>query len=274
MGQHRGSAVEFHLLGPVAATHDGRNLDLGRRRTRHLLGLLLLRAGTVIRADRLTQLLWDDEPPPSARASLRTHVARLRRLLDPAVTGPTDLRPTSRDGGYVIDLDPRLVDAHRFRSMVDSARAVPDHARRSAQLRAALALWRGPLLADVASSRLRDRIASDLSLLRLTATELAVDADLAHGRHRDLIPELTELTAEYPLREEFAGQLMLAYYRCGMQAEALEAFHRIRRQLADDLGTDPGPRLQRLHRAILRREPGLDLAADPAHGPQAIATCQ
>jgi DNA-binding SARP family transcriptional activator len=248
--------MEFRILGPVEVIDQGRRIEFGRRRERALLALLLLADGSVIRAGRLTDLLWDDQPPSSARASLRTHVARLRSRLTPDRLRPR-LGLYSRDGGYVLDVDRDSVDVFRFRSMVQRGQVTVDPVRKSAYLRQALALWRGPFLADAASDRLRDRVGADVIQLRLVAMETAIDADLASGRHRELIGELTALTAEYPLRERFAVQLMTALYRCDMQAEALQAHERIRTQLRNSLGLDPGPAVRDLHLSILRHDPVL-----------------
>lgn len=251
--------MEFRLLGRVEAEHDGRRIALGRRRERCLLGILLLEAEAVVLADRLIDLLWDGDPPANARPGLHTHVARLRTCLNPDNTGHTNLRLTTRDGGYVVEVDRQLVDAHRFATLVDRAMVLSEPARRADLLRQAVALWRGPLLADVASGRLRDRVGGPLTQLRMTATEAMVDAELACGRHGELIGELTAMTAEHPHRERFYGQLMLALYRAGRHPEALDMYQRLRTRLVDDLGVDPGPQLRQLYTAILRHDP--DLAA-------------
>jgi DNA-binding SARP family transcriptional activator len=153
------------------------------------------------------------------------------------------------------------VDAHRFRTLVTIGRHATDPAERSQTLREALALWRGPVLADVACDRLRDRVAGDLTELRLAATEIAVDAELRRGRHDDLLGELIAITAEHPLRERPAGQLMLALYRAGRQPDALAVYHRLRTRLADDLGVDPSPELRERYAAILRHDPDLGYGA-------------
>jgi DNA-binding SARP family transcriptional activator/Flp pilus assembly protein TadD len=264
--------MEFRLLGRVVAEHDGRLVELGRRRERCLLGVLLLEVGTPVPVERLLDLLWDDEAPDTARPSLHAHVSRLRRQLDPGSVGAWGVRLLSRQGGYLVDVDPQAVDVHRFRSLVDRANAVAVPAERSALLREALGLWRGPLLADVASDRLRSRIGADLTERRLSAIELAVDADLAAGRHTDLIGELVALTGEHPLRERFTAQLMLALYRSGRQSEALDAYERLRARLADELGIDPGPEAQRRYTDVLRQDPGLRPPA-PA-GPPAARPAQ
>lgn len=236
--------AEFLVLGRVEAHRGGRELPLGRRRERSLLAVLLLAAGQVVPTERLVDLLWDGIPPATARAGLHTHVSRLRARL-PGVD------VSARDGGYCAEVDPETVDAHRFVRMVAAARELADPARRATELRAALALWRGEAMADTATDLLRARVTAELTELRFTATELAIEADLAGGRHADVVGELTTLTAEYPLREELWAHLLVALYRGGRQAEALDAYTRARRCLADELGIEPGPRLRQLHQDIL-----------------------
>jgi DNA-binding SARP family transcriptional activator len=240
----------FRLLGRVEAERGGRAVPLGRKRERCLLALLLLEPHTVVGTQRLLDLLWDDAAGESAKTQLHSHVSRLRK----ALAGDESVRLVARDGGYSAEVDPQSVDAHRFRALVTDARMLRDPAERSALLREALALWRGPVLADVASDRLRDRVAAELTELRLVATELAVEADLDLARHEEVIGELLAFTVEHPLRERPVGQLMLALCRSGRQADALQHYQQLRERLADELGSDPSPPLQRLHEKILRGE--------------------
>lgn len=255
--------VEFRLLGPVGVIVDGHPLAIGRQRERALLAVLLLDVGRPIPIHQLIDLLWKDSPPPSARKSLQVHVSRLRALLDRA--GGAAVRLAAQAGGYAIHTEPGRVDAHRFTTLVDQARACDDPAERGRTLRAALELWRGPALADLAlSERLRHQLCAGLDELRLSATELRIDSDLALGRHHELIPELTELTAAHPTREQLIAAHMLALYRCERQADALALFQRISHHLAEELGVTPGPRMRGLHLAILRDDPELDLERRPA----------
>lgn len=240
----------FRLLGRVEAERGGRAVPLGRKRERCLLALLLLEPHTVVGTQRLLDLLWGDAAGESAKTQLHSHVSRLRK----ALAGDESVRLVARDGGYSAEVDPQSVDAHRFRTMVADARMLRDPAERSALLREALALWRGPVLTDVASDRLRDRVAAELTELRLVATELAVEADLDRARHEEVIGELLSFTVEHPLRERAIGQLMLALCRSGRQADALQHYQQLRERLADELGSDPSPSLQRLHEKILRGE--------------------
>jgi DNA-binding SARP family transcriptional activator len=187
--------VDFLLLGPVVAGSGRDRIDLGRPGQRLVLGLLLLEAGKVVPVARLRGLLWGDDPPANADAILHTHVSRLRRVLDPARDGRHGIRLHRRGTAYVADAPASTVDAHRFRALVERARSLSDPDARVPLLREALGLWRGPLLADVASDELRDRIGAGLAELRLAALEMCLDAELELGRHRQVIPELTELVA-------------------------------------------------------------------------------
>jgi DNA-binding SARP family transcriptional activator/tetratricopeptide (TPR) repeat protein len=252
-----GDAVQFRVLGRVEADHHGVPVPLGRRRERCLLGVLLLDAGRPVSGERLAALLWDDAPPATAHAALNTHMSRLRNRLDPQHNGSLGVRLVNRHGGYLAEADPQTVDAHRFRALCDRARTLTEPGARSMCLREALALWRGPVLADVASPRLRERVGVEVTELQMSATVLAIDAELACGRHQQLVGELSALTAEHPYHERLTGQLMLALYRCDRYAEALAAYRRLGDRLAGDLGVNSGPALRDLHTAILRRDPEL-----------------
>jgi DNA-binding SARP family transcriptional activator/tetratricopeptide (TPR) repeat protein len=255
--------MEFALLGQVLVEHGGQRVALGRRRERCLLAVLLLQPNTVVQVDRLVDLLWDSKPPPTARASLHTHVSRLRACLDPSGTGSMGVRLSARDSGYLIEVDPESVDAHRFRALVERSRTAIDSGKQVELLREALSLWRGPVLADVGPDRLRQRLGGVLSELRLSATESLMDAELARGHHRAAVAELTVLTADHPHRERFTAQLMLALYRAGRHTDALTAYANLRRRLVDDLGVEPASELSELHTAILRRDPALDQPPAP-----------
>lgn len=245
--------TRFHVLGRVEAVRDGRPVELGRKRERCLLSVLLLNAGTSVPVERLLDLLWDGDPTPKARSGLHTHVSRLRTRLGAGVP------LVARDGGYAAEVDPYTVDANLFRKMVAEAREMSDSTARSGALREALALWRGPLMADVATDRLRNRVGGGLTELRLTASELLVDAELTCGHHDEVLGELLALTAEHPLREGPAGQLMLALYRAGRQPDALRVYHDLRHRLADEFGVDPGCELKNLYAGMLRHDPKLTL---------------
>jgi DNA-binding SARP family transcriptional activator/tetratricopeptide (TPR) repeat protein len=251
--------MDFLVLGPLVASDQGRALDLGsRRRERCLLGLLLLEPGRAISVNRLIDLLWEGVPPADARRTLSSHVSRLRGLLDPDRSGRDGVRLRNRGDGYLVEVLPDCVDAHRFRGLVERALQLPDPAERSRLLGDALALWRGPLLADVATEWLRQRIGTALAELRLSAIEAKLEADLACGRHVAAVAEAARVVGEHPFRERLTGLYMLALYRCGQHADALAQYRTVRGRLVEELGLDPGPELSAMHEAILRRDPALD----------------
>jgi len=243
------NTTSFRLLGTMEVLVGGRAVDVGRRRERGLLAVLLLHVGTAVSVDRLVDLLWDGSPSDNARQNLYSHVSRLRRQIPGAAEWIL-----ARDGGYVAQLDPSTVDAHLFRTLVGVGRHSADPVEQSRVLREALGLWRGPILDDLTPDRLRDRIAGDLPELRLVATEIAVDAELTTGRHQDLVGELAVLIAEYPLRERLVGQLMLALSRSGRSAEAVAVYHQLRTRLADELGLHPSAELQERYLTVVRQE--------------------
>jgi predicted ATPase/DNA-binding SARP family transcriptional activator len=248
--------VEFRILGSVEVSDGGQVKDLGGLRERTLLARLLLSAGQVVSADRLAEDLWAGEPPPHCMATLRVYISRLRRALGSG-SGAVATHPP----GYRIVLQDGELDAHQFDGLVAAARddmaaARPEAA--AARLREALALWRGPALSDVADFGFAQADVIRLEEARLAAIEDRVEADLACGRHARLASELDGLVAAHPLRERLCGQRVLALYRCGRQADALQAYQDLRTRLADELGIDPNPALARLHETILRQDPGLD----------------
>uniref|UniRef100_A0AAU2K0J4 Tetratricopeptide repeat protein n=1 Tax=Streptomyces sp. NBC_00049 TaxID=2903617 RepID=A0AAU2K0J4_9ACTN len=257
--------MEFRLLGAVEVLNGdtGEALAVPRKRERLLLAVLLLEVGRSVSDERLTDLLWDGEPPPGAPGALRSHVSRLRALL------PPEIASLDRQGeGYLLRTEPQRVDAHRFQTLVRQAGSTPDAADRSDLLGSALRLWRGPALADAASGLARARLCAGLEELRLQALDQRIAADLALGRHRDLVAELTDLVAEHPVQESLAAHLMLALHLCGRQADALRVFETARRAVADELGLDPGPELRAMHAHVLRPDPGLE-AAIPSAAPSA-----
>jgi DNA-binding SARP family transcriptional activator len=253
--------IEFRVLGPFEVSMEGRALELRRRKQRALLALLLLHAGEVVSTDRLIEELWAGKPPKAAVGSLQNLISDLRKALG------RDLVRT-RQPGYVLDVEPEQVDLHRFERLVAQASEGGDAERRSELLREALSLWRGPPLADLAFETFAHVEAARLEELRTAAREELIDAELELGRHSQLVGELEGLVTENPLRERLRGQLMLALYRSGRQAEALEAYRRARETLVDELGIDPSPELQRLEQSILRHDAELDLPAAPISAEQ------
>lgn len=263
--------MQFRILGPVEADLEGVSGLAGlRRRERCLLGLLLLEAGRVVPTARLIDLLWDGAPPAAARSLLHTHVSHLRRRLPRPDGGIL----VTRGDGYLLDVDGAVVDAYRFRSMVGRARDVADPTDRVDLLSDALALWRGPVLADAATEPLRRRVCAGLTELRLTAIEDRAGAALALGRHREVVDELHDVIAEHPLRERVAALLMQALYHGGEQSEALAVFGDIRARLADEVGLDPGAELLRVHRSIVRRDHPVPGQRKPAPAPPAVTPAQ
>ena len=252
--------MRFELLGSLRVVDGGCDLTPARPKQRALLALLLLRRGEVVAGAQLIEALWGEDPPGSAQNALHGHVSALRKLL-----GAERIR--TRPPGYLLSAAADEVDVARFESLVERARAREDPGDRSAGLRDALALWRGEPLADLQGEPLAEREIARLEELRLAALEDRIDADLAAGRHFELVAELETLVAEHVFRERLRGQLMLALYRCGRQADALHAFQTGRRALVEQLGLEPGPALQQLELQILRHDASLELAATPATAP-------
>jgi DNA-binding SARP family transcriptional activator len=246
--------VEFRILGPLEVWHEGRPVHIGGAKERALLVLLLLHAGEPVSVDRLIDELWGDSPPATARKSLQVRVAGLRR----AVRGDVLLR---RGDAYVVRLEPDQLDLHRFEQLLSDgshALAAGDPAVAATTLREALAVWRGPALADFAYESFAQVPIARLEDLRVHALELRIEAQLELGLHAEVIAELEELVAAHPFRERLRGQLMLALYRDGRQAQALDVYRRTREELVAELGIEPCSALQKLQQAILRQDPSLD----------------
>jgi WD40 repeat protein/DNA-binding SARP family transcriptional activator len=250
--------MDFRILGPLEV-HDERGpVALGGSKPRAVLAVLLLNANEPVSSDRLAQALWGDDAPSGAAKTVQVHVSRLRKAL-----GNPDIVATT-PAGYCLRLDGDELDVRRFEQLVgEGERALLDGepGRSGTLLREALALWRGPPLADLAFEPFAAPEITRLEEQRLSALEARVEADLAAGKHAGVVGELQRLVAHHPRRERLAGQLMLALYRCGRQAEALEAFRQARRVLVDEVGVEPGPELRRLHEAVLRQDPSLDAPA-------------
>jgi DNA-binding SARP family transcriptional activator len=228
----------------LAVVEDGRVVPLDRQRLRALLGFLLLHANEVISSDRLIDEVWGPNPPKTAGASLQNYVSRLRKSIGAELL-------VSQAPGYMLRVDPERFDLARFERLTAEARGAEPR-ERAEKLRAALALWRGPALEDLAFEPFAQDEARRLEEARLAALEERIEADLELGDDDDLAVELEELVAEHPLRERFHGQLMRALYRAGRQAEALEAFQSARRVLMDELGLEPGEGPRAMQQAILQ----------------------
>jgi DNA-binding SARP family transcriptional activator len=237
--------VDFHILGPLEVLEHERAIPLGAAKQRALLAILLLRANEVVASEQLVDALWES-PPATAAKSVHVYVSQLRKALGRE-------RLLTRSRGYLLQIGRDELDAMRFERLLAQARA-SEPARAGELLRQALSLFRGPALADFAYERFAQAESARLEELRLAALEERLEADLALGHDRDVVPELEALVAREPLRERLRAQLMLALYRCGRQADALEAYQQGRRALVEELGIEPGPALQQLQQAILNQD--------------------
>src|SRR3954454_13543783 len=269
-------SIEFGILGPLEVSRAGRSVPLGGPRQRAVLALLLLDADRVVSMDRLAEEVWAGHPPEGWATTLQTYVFHLRRALEPdRARGGDPAVLVTRDRGYLLHVDRAYVDSAVFEDGFAAGRVALDagsYAEAAQTLRRVLGLWRGPVLADLAEYAFTRPEAARLQELRLAALEAGIDADLALGRHDALTAELDGLVREHSLRERLHGQLMLALYRSGRQADALAAYRRARDLLADELGIDPGEPLERLHAAVLAHDPALDwtgTAAQPDGQPDA-----
>jgi predicted ATPase/DNA-binding SARP family transcriptional activator len=248
--------MEFRVLGPLEVRHHGRALALGGAQQQALLAILLTQVNQVVASDRLADLLWGEAAPATADHMLVVYVFNLRRVLEP---GGAPYRLLVRRGpGYVLEIATHQLDSAKFEDLVESAKELPPE-QKASELAKALGLWRGPAYADFSSQGFAVGEAARLEELRLHALEERIDADLTLGRHHELIGELESLVGEHPLRERLSGQLMLALYRSGRQAEASAVYQRTRHRLVDELGMEPGPELQSRLTRILKQDPELDL---------------
>jgi DNA-binding SARP family transcriptional activator len=267
--------VEFRILGPLEVIVDGQPLALGGSKPRALLAILLLHANRVVPSDQLIEELWDGHPPERALGTLQTYVSHLRDVLEPG--RPRGAAPevlVTRAPGYLLQITPDQLDAARFERLLKEGTAAlqagePDLA--AARLRAGLQLWRGSVLAEFGGAAFARAEIIRLEELYLAAVETRVEADLALGRHVELVGELEALTGKYPLQERLCAQLMLALYRCGRQADALRAYRDTRKLFADEFGIEPNASLRRLEQDILLQAPELDWTPrEPvSHGPHA-----
>src|SRR4051794_2404442 len=256
-----GSGIEVRLLGPLEVTVPDGGVEFEGAKQRRLFVALALRAPDAVSVDELVQAVWGDEAPDGCEQALQKQVSRLRARLGHR------LPVRRRAAGYALEIDRDAIDSRRFQTQLDGARAV-DPERAAAQMASALALWRGPALADHRFDDFAQGEIARLEELRLEAIEERFAAELECGRSADLVGELRALVAEQPLRERLRGSLMLALYRAGRQADALEVMRAGRRLLVEELGLEPGPELRRLEAMILAQDP--DLGADaPAAAPEA-----
>lgn len=249
--------VAFGLLGPLLVTDiHGTAIYIPQAKQRVIVAALLLRANAAVSGDRLVDALWQDKPPPNALAVIRTYVARLRRTL-----GHVGTRLVSRPSGYAIEIrEPSEFDLDElegFRAQSREAAEAGQWERVALLSRQALSLWRGAPLEDIPSATLHRSAAERLDEQRVQFATTRLEAELHLGREQYVLAELRQFAAEHPLREHVQAQLMLAYYRCGRQAEALEVYRKVRECLVGELGVEPGPELHRLHQSILAADPTL-----------------
>ena len=254
--------LEVRLLGPIQADRDGVPVALGGPKPRALLAVLALEPGRVVSVDRLVEALWPGEPPDTAAHAVQVYVSQLRKALGPVIA--------TRAPGYELELVPDRVDVHRFVRLTQEGKAAlegGDPPAAEGALRDGLALWRGPALADFLYEPFAQTEIARLEELRTVTLEERIEADLALGRHAELVSELEALVAAQPLRERPRAQLMLALYRSGRQADALAAYRTARETLVEELGIDPGPELRELEAAILRQDDSLLLEETPLARP-------
>jgi DNA-binding SARP family transcriptional activator/class 3 adenylate cyclase len=250
--------LSFRLLGSFEVARGGRAVQLGGQKQRAVLAILALEAGRVVSTDRLIDQLWGEQPPKTAATSLQNFISQLRKAVgaDVVVTKPP---------GYLLNVAPAQVDLNHFERLVGEARSLEPEPG-AEKLREAFELWRGPPLADFAFEPFAESEIARLEELRLTAIEQRVQIDLESGKAVELVGELEAIVREHPLRERPRGQLMLALYRSGRQAEALQAYQDARRTLVEELGIEPTPALQQLHASILRQESALQPQDVPGAG--------
>jgi DNA-binding SARP family transcriptional activator len=254
--------LDFRILGSLEVLRGNEAIVLRRQKQHTLLALLLLSAGDLVSADRLIEEVWASRPPATARASLHNFVSQLRKALGVNII-------TTHASGYVFNVRVEQTDVGRFQRLVEDAHATATLEPRASKLRNALALWRGSALADVWPTPSIELEAACLDERRISTVEDLIDAELQLGRAAQLVPTLERLVTNEPFRERLRGQLMLALYRSGRQAAALESFQQARAMLIAGLGLEPSPALRELERAILNHDPWLErLPARPALLPE------
>jgi DNA-binding SARP family transcriptional activator len=247
--------AEFKILGPLEVVDENGSVGLGSGKQRALVALMLLHAGELLSTDRIVDELWGESPPKTVTTSLWNLITQLRKLLPPDVI-------VTRPGGYSLELGDHELDLRTFERLIGEAHRA-EGPRRAELQRRALALWRGPPLADLTYESFAEGEIERLNELRMQTREDLIDAELDEGERGEVTTELERLVRENPFRERLRGQLMLALYRSGRQADALKAYLDCRQVLVDELGIEPSPALQRLYRSILRQEGTLELAAPP-----------
>ena len=257
--------IHIELLGPLSVHLNQVPVMPAAAKPHQLLAILTLNAGRVVTMSMLIEELWGDRPPPSATTTLQTYIFDLRKLLATAMGPGKDPKWVLRTThvGYLLDAQPCRIDIDEFDRLAGAGRTAAEAANypvAAELLGRALAIWRGPALVDVRKGRVLELEALALEEGRLAVLSRRIEADLALGRHADILGELTALTARHPLDENFSAQLITALYRTGHTARALQEFRRLRSSLVDELGIEPSAQLQRLQQAMLSRDPSIDAA--------------
>ncbi|WP_255953999.1 AfsR/SARP family transcriptional regulator [Streptomyces odontomachi] len=260
--------MKIQVLGPLSAEVNGRSIVPTAGKPRQVLALLALSPGRVVPVATLIEELWGATPSPSALATLQTYILQLRRRLGSAMgsDGPGTAKEVlaTRPGGYVLETTAESVDVHTYERLVAEGRSAfetGDDVVAADRFQQALALWQGSALVDLRVGPVLRIEVMRLEESRLCTVGQRIDADLRLGRHTELLPELTELTARHPKHEVLHTQAMVALYRAGRQASALEVYRTLRIRLVEELGVEPSPQVQRLHQAMLTGDPQLDVAA-------------
>ena len=250
--------AEFRLLGEIEAYRDGGRLDLGHARQRCVLASLLVDVNRPVSVDQLTGRVWADEPPHRARNALAGYLSRLRTLL-----ADGDVQITRGPAGYTLTADALSADMHLFRHLATQARASTDLDNANTLFQQSLSLWRGEPFAALDTPWINE-IRGSLEAERLSVQLDRNDAALRAGRHTEIVSDLVTAHHAHPLDERVAAQVMLAQYRCGRQAEALETYRLMRERLIDELGVDPSPPLREVHQQILESEPAQSFPTPPS----------
>lgn len=262
--------MEIQVLGPLSADVNGVSIVPTAGKPRQLLSLLAFHPGRVVPVPALMEEIWGTDLPQSAVATIHTYILQLRRRIGaamaPAAPGAAKEVLVTRHGGYLLRIPPESVDVHRYEQVAAAGRRAfgEDRDERAASLfREALAMWQGPALVDVRVGPVLEIELMRLEESRLGVVERRIDADLRLGRHAELVAELIELISRHPQHEGLHSQAMVALYRSGRQATALDVYRRLRTRLVEELGVEPSPQLQRLHQAMLTVDPALDVVSGP-----------
>ncbi|MFJ9694871.1 BTAD domain-containing putative transcriptional regulator [Kitasatospora sp. NPDC101183] len=265
--------MEIKVLGPLTASEHGVSIVPSAAKPRQILALLALQSDRVVTVPTLMEEIWGIDVPRSAATTLQTYILQLRRKIAAALGSTPDCQAKdvliTQHGGYLLRVQPGQTDVLEFEQLTASGRAAydaGDYLAASELLGGALALWQGPALVDVKVGPVLELEVLRMDEDRMATLERRIDADLRLGRHIEVIPELRVLTARHPMHETFCAQLMLAAHRSDGAWRALEAYQRLRSTLVDELGLEPSPKLQRLHRAVLQGDPALDLATTSVAG--------